>query len=459
VIPVAMCGLLMAIDAVPWARGRMDLYDPAGIVGLLSTHGFFLAPLLNAAWNEWMPMLSLKSGVTPLDWRDWAGWMGVLNALGLLLYRMMRRRVVTAPLPARRYAWEIDLKRFVPLLTIAMIVSAILQIWVYKQSGGIVGYVTSFQEDTMTAFKGMGIIFMLSETFPVLMMMGFVVYARRHPFCRRWIVILPMMGLMLVLQLLFGGLRGSRSNTVWALFWGLGMIHLFVRKIPRGLILVVLPVLISFMYIYGYYKNLAQGGAQVLAGTMSQEEFHRKTGRGVDSVLVENLSRTDVQALVLYRVTNPTSDYQLGWGRSYLGALALLIPGSLWPDRPPTVALEGTNALYGADTYNPSTFSTSYVFGIGGEAMLNFGWVSVPFALAIYGLLVGWVRRKMVTWPALDPRLLVLPFLINLTFVAMQGDSDNIVYFLVKNGLVPLSVLFFSCRHRRLPAAPVEAVA
>src|ERR1039457_5349528 len=58
VIPVAMCGLLMAIDAVPWARGRMDLYDPAGIVGLLSTHGFFLAPLLNAAWNEWMPMLS-----------------------------------------------------------------------------------------------------------------------------------------------------------------------------------------------------------------------------------------------------------------------------------------------------------------------------------------------------------------------------------------------------------------
>src|SRR5271163_3327239 len=34
-IPVSLCGILIGIDAVEWLRGRVDLYDPAGIVGLL----------------------------------------------------------------------------------------------------------------------------------------------------------------------------------------------------------------------------------------------------------------------------------------------------------------------------------------------------------------------------------------------------------------------------------------
>src|ERR1700729_3110455 len=37
-IPVSLCGILIGIDAVEWLRGRVDLYDPAGIVGLLGVH-------------------------------------------------------------------------------------------------------------------------------------------------------------------------------------------------------------------------------------------------------------------------------------------------------------------------------------------------------------------------------------------------------------------------------------
>jgi hypothetical protein len=457
VVPVALCGILWGVDGICWLRGRMNLYDPAGILGLLGLHGFWTAPMLMAAWNEWMPTVTSHSAVTPLDWRDWAGAMGMLNVLGLLLYRTMRRRMVEAP-PARRpYSWQIARRRFFPVLAVALFISAVLQVWVYKTSGGLVGYMSAYEESPMSAFKGMGIVFMLSEAFPVLLMMGYVVLARTRPSWRGWPAILGMMALFLVLQLLFGGLRGSRSNTVWGLFWALGMVHFLVRKVPRGLIYAVLPVLVLFLYIYGFYKNLAGGGAAVMAGTMTPEEFQQKTGRGWDMVLLGNFSRADTQAMLLSRVAGRKSDYELTWGRSYLGALALLIPGRLWPDRPPTVAMEGTQALYGEGSWNPDTGGTSHeVYGLAGEAMLNFGWVAVPFAFMVYGLLVGFIRRKLLTWPAMDARLLAFPFLVNFTFVILQGDADNGIFFLIKNGLMPIGVLLLSCRRVRLPVGGGE---
>jgi hypothetical protein len=74
----------------------------------------------------------------------------------------------------------------------------------------------------------------------------------------------------------------------------------------------------------------------------------------------------------------------------------------------------------------------------------------------LYGILVGFIRRKLLTWPAMDARLLAFPFLVNFTFVILQGDADNGVFFLIKNGLMPIGVLLLSCRRVRLPAGGGE---
>ena len=76
--------------------------------------------------------------------------------------------------------------------------------------------------------------------------------------------------------------------------------------------------------------------------------------------------------------------------------------------------------------------------------MLNFGPVAVPLAYLVWGFVVGRVRRFMLTLESVDDRLLLLPFLINLCFVVLIFDSDNLLFLLIKNGSVPFAVLALS---------------
>src|SRR6476619_5415760 len=57
VLPVLAAGTLIGVDAVLWFTGRVQLFYPAGILGVLGVHFFFLAPLLHIIWNTEMPYI------------------------------------------------------------------------------------------------------------------------------------------------------------------------------------------------------------------------------------------------------------------------------------------------------------------------------------------------------------------------------------------------------------------
>src|SRR5579864_4942220 len=46
IVPIVACGCLSGIDMTAYLRGKLDAFDPLGVVGLFSYHFFFLAPLL-----------------------------------------------------------------------------------------------------------------------------------------------------------------------------------------------------------------------------------------------------------------------------------------------------------------------------------------------------------------------------------------------------------------------------
>src|SRR5688572_7022143 len=79
VVPVLMCGALIGMDAVDWFRGKINIFDPFGIVGLLGFHFFFLAPLLHVYWQYW-PLYNVAN--PPDDYRPFLGSMAALNFLG-----------------------------------------------------------------------------------------------------------------------------------------------------------------------------------------------------------------------------------------------------------------------------------------------------------------------------------------------------------------------------------------
>src|SRR5260370_11522817 len=85
-IPVVFCGTLTSMDAWEWLRGRLDLMDPIGLMGVVGFHFFFLAPLLHVAWDYWM-----GSTAPPADWRDWLCAIGAFHAVRLVAHRVFSR--------------------------------------------------------------------------------------------------------------------------------------------------------------------------------------------------------------------------------------------------------------------------------------------------------------------------------------------------------------------------------
>lgn len=437
-LPISICGIIMGRDAVAWLRGQMDIFDPVGLLGVIGFHFFFIAPLLHVYWDMWLPDVS-----APSDWRDWLGYMGLLNCAGLLFYnwcrdlmRDKRRPWIVPRIPERR--------RILLLFPLAIAASGLAQVWVYARMGGVSGYMDARMQDPV-AFDGMGVVFMLSECAPVLIGFFLILIARWHRASMSFVTAAILV--VAAAQIFFGGLRGSRSESVQLLFWIVAGFHFLARPVTRRFVCAGTLVLLVFLYLYGFYKNMGQQATVAITGTQQDREYAaNKTGRTTRALVLWDLGRSDVQAFILYRLENGNRDYERAWGRTYLGALALLIPRSVFPDRPETKLKEGTEIQSGMGTYIPRVASSSRVYGLAGEGMLNFGPVFVPVLYGLFGLWVGWVRRLTAFLPSGDARLLLLPFVIYVTVNLLAGDSDNTVFGVVKDGAVPALVVFLCSR-------------
>ncbi len=448
VIPVALGGLVITVDAVRWLRGEVDVFDPIGIVGLFGVHFFLLAPLLHVAWNYW-----IEEVVPPSDWRPWLGGMAMLNLAGLLAYRAVRGHVVAGMARSGKAPtfWQLDPARFRMYVTGALVVAAALQVWVYAKFGGIWGYISAVQHEEHI-FLGSERIATIAESFPILAMMAYAVYTwdRKKP---SWPTLLAVLAGFTALKMLFGGLYGSRNNIIFAVFWGAGIIHFGIRPVPKKLVLGGVLALIPFLYLYGFYKSAGpEGLKRAFLSSQARADEAAAIHRPIQSTILADLGRSDVQAFLLYRMLQPQSDYEYGLGRTYVGAVLGILPGPIWRNRPPAKVKEGTEALFGrgsfrADVlhsvYNKDRYEgrTSRVFGIVGEAMLNFGPLSVPVAMAVFGLVVGWVHRWLVTWDARDVRRLLLPFLVNFCVMLLILDADNVIAMLEEDFVFPLVIL------------------
>lgn len=451
VLPVFACGVIIGRDAVDWLRGRVDVFDPAGVVGLLGLHLFFLAPLLHTALDVWMPYVQ-----PPPDWRDWLGWMAALNAAGLVIYRLARAGAqrVAAGRPSRS-AWLLSRRRCWPLFGLALAVTAAAQAVAYRFHGGLMGFVEAAVARDPT-FEGMGWVFMISERFPILVMLGFAILARGRAPLHRWRVLLPVLASVVAAQLLFGGLRGSRSMMVWTAFWALGIVHVWIRPLSRRVLALGVVALLVFMYGYGLYKGAGLEGLQAWTDPELARELEHETGRTLPGMLLGDLGRSDVQAYLLYRLRE--GPVEPARGRTYVGGLSLLIPRSIWPDRPPTKEQEGTEALYGPNVYEPGVLVASNVYGLAGEGLLNFGPLGTLLAFAAFGAAVGVLRARFAARAYPDARWLLYPYLVIACVVALIGDSDNLVFFLVGDGFVPVTVIALCSRGWRLaPTAGARA--
>lgn len=430
IIPVTACGILCMIEILWWLKTRSDLFDPVGIIAFLGLHFFYLSPLLHVYSGHYM-----KYVIPPSDWRPWMGYMSIINFFGILIFKFIRNATFRHFIkPEKSLAlWDIKSPLFFRIIITLSLLSILLQISVYYHFGGIDGYISAFER--RGEFVGFGIIFLVSEAFPILFIMWYAAFTKTRNKLPSWTNLILILFIFFIIQMIFGGLRGSRSNVIWGLFWALGILHYYVRPVPWRMTVLGITFLITFMYGYGFYKSHGLEGILSIDSRESLVDLELRSGRSLESLLLGDLSRSDVQAYILYRLWNQPSQYDYAWGRTYIGTISLLVPQYFWPDRPPTKVKEGTDLLYGHNSF--PTYRASNVYGLSGEFMLNFGYWLAPLAFSLLGFIVGFFRGLLYRLRPGDLRLLLAPFFIILTFSALVSDSDNLLFSIIKNLTFP----------------------
>ena len=129
-------------------------------------------------------------------------------------------------------------------------------------------------------------------------MIAFAVFAVHKQIGNSWSTLILVLLGYFVLAMLFGGLRGSRSQTIWALFWAAGIVHLWIRPLNKQVIAASLCFLVAFMYVYGLYKSMGHDVVHLYEDRAWSERDER-SGRTLEGVLLGDLARSDVHAFLL----------------------------------------------------------------------------------------------------------------------------------------------------------------
>lgn len=424
-LPVAACGMLTGVDVVRWLRGQLGLFDPRTLVACLAFHGFFLAPLLHVFWD----MFGVGDLVLFGDARPWLGLMSCLNALGLLVYRLAQRWAfnLTKPSPT---VWQINGHRAYPLFALALALSAVGLATFLWQLQGVSGLIEAYEEN-QAAFVGKGWLLVFAWPFAVLsfLVLVFVLTDQQKKLRRHLTSGMLLLSAAGIGHFLLLGWYGSRVATVSALFWMAGILHYRFRKLPSAMMAIGVIALLGFAYFYGFYKERGRPGFEVLrapAMWLNPGGYQRD----LKYLLLDDLGRIDSNALILHNLIKDPEGYQYRWGQTYLGAFTILIPRYFWSDRPYFRVDAGTEALWG----RAAQTNSNRLYGLGGEALLNFGPFGIVPIFGLYGALLGRYRRKLESWDDQDARMFMAPFFTSMFVEALVCDSDVLVFFAATQG-------------------------
>ena len=448
-IPVTLCGMLLANDVVDWAAGRLDAFDPRALVGLFGLHFFYLAPILHVMLDYW------PAYIEPLDdWRAGLGAMATLNVIGLCVYRFTLG-LPPRTAPRRAVLWLLNVRWFAHLGVLAFVVSLVGFLALIAHFGGLTGYLAAAADDR-DAFDGYGWLLLIGESFPLV---GFVVAVIRfrNTLASRPMSLTATFAVFAIVQFIVGGLRGSRSNTIWPLLIGLIVVHLAVRPVSRRTLAAMAAVFLAFMYGYGVYKSTGSEILSTAEGGSSVTALGDETGRTVPAMLLGDLGRSDVQAVVL---NHQQAGYApLAHGITYVSAAAFAIPDRVRPAWMRDKVEVGTDMLGGQGSYAAGDRS-SRIYGLAGEAVLNFGPAGAVASFAVLGFIVRAARRRYArALTESDPGAAVLCGITGVCVIlAVGSDLGNIAWFLVKTALPLTTVVVLAGATRRQTTRPVRPV-
>lgn len=426
-VPLAICGGLEAPTLVRWLRGRVDAFDPKAVVTLFVFHNTFVAPILHLAWNWYTPLVRV-----PDDTWEWFGRLAAVNAAALAALELAYAWTMAGPAPRLRPMRRVRTGRLAFTLALGGLVAVVAQVQLLRHFGGASGLIDAY-EARGTEFSGMGSFLMLAWPFPLIALLETLLVVSRRRTRPSASLIALLLAAFAVVHLAWAGLHGSRLSMLGGMFLAAGLCHFLVRRFSTRAVMIGVTAAFAFCFLYNFYKGGGRDGiSAALSGSEGLARAQQQTGRDVGWLLLGDLARADVQMETLWTMYEANPDYRPKLGATYVGA-AIFIPRSVWPTRPRGPQEAYAELRDGRVGTREGDVPNSRVFGLGGETLLNFGWMGVPIAHALFGMLIAYVRRGIDSLRPGDARFLFVPFAILLVTALYLLDLSQVVFMFLQD--------------------------
>lgn len=433
-IPVDMMGIMIIYKIIDIASEKNYLSRVDFYAYIIFLNSLFLAPNFHFLKDFWLPWVPNH----PPRWENWVLIWGLLNLIGLTLFLTIREFTFSKP-RLTQTIWLFNHRRNY-IIILFMLVSFAAQVMVYAKFGGISGYIRAYEEARADAFRGMGYLFTLSEIFPIL----FIIWFFLNNLGKKNISSLKIYIFFILLFaacIYFGGLKGRRSNTIFTMFHGFFLVHLYLYRFKLREILLALTFGMVFMLIGKVYKLIGFEAILLLKDMDFKTlfEYNARYGNGIVPTLIGDFGRCDVQSFVIYR--NYVDGFPQYWGLEYFGDVIKMFPSIIsdhFTDVPSKIEV-GADYLYGSKTR---------IFGVFGEYVFNFGLSTAYLSYLIFAAMVILAERFVNMLHNNDIRLILVPLIFNFIIIAFLSDLDNMGFFLFKRLTIPIFLLWLvSERH------------
>lgn len=408
-----------------------SVFHPIPLVSIILFIFFLLPPLF--AYHYKIGLLYITKDI---DFDFYLPLISWIYLLGIILFYfgcvLGYKNIVALELKT-----EISNKNLLLITTFFLSISFFAQLVIFVKFGGIYGYMNAWTDDRSN-FDGLGKWFMLAEPFPIILIFFIFIKYREKLRNNFYLLVLTFL-IFFGSKMLFGGLRGSRSNTIWGLFWFAGLVHLYLYKLKKIHFIIGIIFLSIFMPIYGVYKTY---GVDSLGGEYSISDTNRYENNPLLDIYVNDFSRASINAFQMSQYFN--TDYKEKLGSTYYSSVLILLPflkNSYTGHDKNTAGSELVYEQKMSLSYKDD-FDNSRVYGVYGEGLLNFGPYAGVFLFFVFGYLVMKLDNLSRSVGKDNFLILFVPFLSNLSFVLLLSDSDNAIFFLIKNGLLPAIYIY-----------------
>lgn len=436
---VTAAGALVGTDATDSLRGRRDVFSPRSLVSVLMVNGFYVAPLLHVITGAFPKYIVLPADMT-LALTN----LAVLNLISAILYFVATRINVSTSGSLSAAKEPLDSPDKLVAISHAAFLLGLFSLGVFLvtvfQAGGPAGWLSSqfnYREDLASS----GALLSLSEPFPSLFMISALAKLRTSKLSRRELgaAVAILFALVVVATFVTSGMRGSRANLVWPVLSMLVFVHLGFFGLKKRWLASIALVVAVFAGVYDVYKKTGTDGISDLsAGSFSNSREYSDLDFGPTTLLLGDFSRTGIQAILLDRSLE--NDFSWGWGKTYLGGALQFVPGVDAATIIPTKSVVATDALYGEGAAVVRDSLTTRIYGVQGEAMLNFGPVGfiavmLPFALL---LKISDDRFRFAQASNQIGPIIIASYLTPALMLMFVSDLDNMIRYVTSKAMLPI---------------------